>query len=101
VDGHASGGNADGVLPEEELRHPRVRAKPSPDGRFLRFLLVAGPRKGQVLGTLAEQFTPATGTVAWTDEDTKQALPQGTGNRSHGTSSKGRGSGPVARRSSG
>jgi len=34
-----------------------------------------GPRKGQVLATRAEQFTPATGRMHWTDEDTKQEEP--------------------------
>src|SRR5262249_25053659 len=28
-----------------------------------------------VLGTLAKQYTPATGTMRWTDEDTKTGLP--------------------------
>jgi integrase len=51
------------------------RLEPLPRAKFLRFLAVAGPRKGQVLRTRAEQYTPATGTLRWTDEDTKQGLP--------------------------
>ena len=43
--------------------------------KFLRFLYLVGPRKGQVLASRAEQFTPATGTMHWTDEDTKQEQP--------------------------
>jgi integrase len=50
-------------------------SEPEPRAKLLRFLYLAGPRAGQVLGTLAGQFTPATGTVSWTDEDTKQGLP--------------------------
>lgn len=44
--------------------------------KFLRFLYLVGPRKGQVLGTQAEQFTPSTGTLRWSDEDTKAGVPQ-------------------------
>ena len=36
---------------------------------------LVGSRKGQTLTTRADQFTPATGTVRWTDEDTKQDQP--------------------------
>ena len=43
--------------------------------KFLRFLYLVGPRKGQVLATRADQFTPATGTMHWSDEDTKQDQP--------------------------
>lgn len=48
---------------------------PPPRANFLRFLVVAGPRKGQVLDTLASQFTSAIGEMRWTDEDTKSGLP--------------------------
>jgi integrase len=51
------------------------RLEPEARVKFFQFLTVAGPRKGQVLHTLAEQFTPATGTMRWTDEDTKTGLP--------------------------
>src|SRR5439155_7510555 len=47
-------------------------SEPEPRVKFLRFLYLVGPRKGQVLATRADQFTPATGRVHWTDEDTKQ-----------------------------
>jgi len=51
--------------------------KPEPGARvkFLRFLYLAGPRKGQVLATRVEQYNPATGTMSWTDEDTKAGVP--------------------------
>jgi hypothetical protein len=45
-----------------------TKAPPEPDwgeGRTI----------GQVLNTLADQYTPATGTMHWTDEDTKQEQP--------------------------
>lgn len=51
------------------------RPEPEAHQKFLRFLYVAGPRKGQVLDTQADQYTPATGTLRWTDEDTKTGLP--------------------------
>jgi integrase len=38
------------------------RLEPEARVKFFRFLTLAGPRKGQVLRTLVEQFTPATGT---------------------------------------
>jgi integrase len=52
-----------------------MTSEPEPRRKFLRFLYLVGPRKGQVLRTRAEQFTPATGQVRWTDADTKTGLP--------------------------
>jgi integrase len=43
--------------------------------RVLRFLYLAGPRKGQVLATRVEQFSSATGMVTWEPEDTKSETP--------------------------
>jgi integrase len=54
---------------ENTAQEPEARVK------FLRFLYAVGPRKGQVLATRAEQLTPATGMMHWTDEDTKQEQP--------------------------
>jgi integrase len=62
-------------IPPDVLETIFAHLAPEPRAQLFRFLHLAGPRVGQVLGTLASQFTPSTGTIRWTDEDTKQGSP--------------------------